>query len=91
MARGCLSAQVSALKTQLPNLDLPQSPNRVGTPEGAEGEGDWAQLWVPLGRVCAQAEAELNEPVYAVWLYWILPSPNQLLLSHSLTGNRVIS
>lgn len=61
-----VSAHVLALKTQLPNLDLPQSPNRVGTPEGAES--DWAQLWVPVGRVCALPEAELNEPVYAVWL-----------------------
>lgn len=84
-----VSAQVSALKTQLPNLDLPQSPNKVGIPEGAEG--DWAHLGVPLGRVRALPEAELNELVYAVWLYWILPSPNQLLLSHCLTGNRVIS
>lgn len=31
-------------------------------------------------------EAELGELACAVWLYWILPSPNPLLLSQGLTG-----
>lgn len=57
----------------------------MGPAEGAEGAR--AQLWVPLGRVVPCQRLSRMSQLNAVWLSWILPSPNQLLLSHGPYGN----